>query len=1569
MTQMLYTRTRLPALRLPEEEENILAPAFRQENDLYALWQMAGASRPPVDPEFDLFEHIQGLDEDAAALWERHASALLTAQSAGEFDALSARVRQEEADRARLDNAGVSGLLAQMAAGVLSPTTFIPVVGATARGAQGVRQAFALGAAASGLQEIPLQMNQLTRTYLESGINIATGTVLNGLLGSTAVYLRQADFQRIAARLPLFREEIPAATIIRGAEGAIVRTGEQVPLQPPAPRHSFDVYHGTPSTELRLADLNPARGVEVRGATFLSDTAEVADQYSFAREFGEIVGEEPGQVMQARIAFDNPMEVDLGGRVFDAVEGTRLAEEAKRLGHDGLIVRNTVDSVDGTGRPSTTYAVFSKKQISEIPSPEQAATRELVSTEPSTAGAKQVRGDDIPTMQVVDPETGKVTWEPIMSVEEATKMDPALRAGEALSRVNPVLRATEQRDAPIRSMVSARNMLRLSDGGVSFRGSEHGIAMAAEGTVEHRFQYYVALQGRAYKKLYDAYADYVHDGATRRLPAEVMQRIRTEFNLTPRGKLNFQQFSEAVTDALNTGDRADIPQVAEVAQFWRKEVYERVSFEAQEAAADWGKPHMFDEILADDESSYMTHVFSPRLVAENQKGFIDLVAGHVAASAEASWERRLQKAAKAYARDLEFVETLGMPAEEARRILAENAETLARMKDATSPAEARIAELRTQARDLVRDQLDRLEQLREREPGKVLAYGEENRMRVRLADATPEQLRQIAQEAVADNREMLLEQANDIEAALPPQTLEARDQARALRRQNAQIARSFGRLEERQAEALKQIERNEELSLAAFQRVVKATRRVDRELSKLSDEAFAREISRLDALWQKAIKAAQRGEERLDRLEERLLFGTYSGKNILEESMRQTGRQQRAAGLFDKLSAAMLRDPEAARAAVQDRLTAAIEYTNRVNNKRAERNALLRQRIEDLDPENALRERTRILESWDKRWDDLEQKLFDAGGTGVVRSTEVDFGEEARRFATELAMRIMGTPDRLAHIDAMAGVRSPMRRRTLNIPYESKREFLEKSAEKLLDRYVRTMGSDIELFRAYGDRSGSRALFDVQMDLQRIREHLETRTVDEAGKTVTEARRARELRQHDVAARRRNEEFTGVLERLRSLRGLPDNANALSYRLGKFMLSWNVATMMGTAAVTSISDLARPVFAHGVNNVFRDSWRPFIGSLIDEADRGFTNAAKRELQYLGVGLDTFTQQRARNLFDILEPSARASGIERSVEYLATKTPVVALFGPWTDAMKYIAGAATLGRVNRAVEDVVRGTASQADIKYLMDLQLTEPMIRRIWSEMERTGTRYKNVILPNTAEWTDHEAMRAYAAAMSREDARLVITPGVEKPLWMDETMLGRLVGQFRSFTMAATSKMLISGLQARNWQAAYAVQGLALSLALGAVSYAVWAYTAGPRQREEMRNASWEQWLDQAIYRSGILGVLGEAQTIGDHFPALQRMREAVPGAGLLDPILGFDEAPTAGRRATNVMGAVLGPSVGKIQDVLGVLLGLDEPTQATIRNLRQLVPYQNVFWFRRQIDAMERGFNEYFNIPERRE
>ncbi len=189
------------------------------------------------------------------------------------------------------------------------------------------------------------------------------------------------------------------------------------------------------------------------------------------------------------------------------------------------------------------------------------------------------------------------------------------------------------------------------------------------------------------------------------------------------------------------------------------------------------------------------------------------------------------------------------------------------------------------------------------------------------------------------------------------------------------------------------------------------------------------------------------------------------------------------------------------------------------------------------------------------------------------------------------------------------------------------------------------------------------------------------------------------------------------------------------------------------------------------------------------------------------------------------------------------------------------------------------------------------------------------------------------------------MTPGVaDRPLFMSREW-GKTVGQYKSFAISATQRLMLTALQKRDLAT---MNGLAIMLSLGmGVEWfkSMQAGKEGPKEAQD--------WIRAGIDRSGMIGIFGDFYNIAERTGVFPTRR-----------------GPLSSRYAArNTTSALLGPMAGLGESAvsLTVALGKGEISQSEMRTARRLLPYQNLFYTRWLFDSAEHGINEALGIPER--
>lgn len=653
------------------------------------------------------------------------------------------------------------------------------------------------------------------------------------------------------------------------------------------------------------------------------------------------------------------------------------------------------------------------------------------------------------------------------------------------------------------------------------------------------------------------------------------------------------------------------------------------------------------------------------------------------------------------------------------------------------------------------------------------------------------------------------------------------------------------------------------------------------------------------------------------------------------------------------------------RAARSDDLLAIEKELNRL---RARRGRLTK--FDEMEPEKLAAEAQELRRTVIKMEFDFDARWRDKGAEDLdVELGLADFSRYGRETGEELAEKIMGTDNPIAGLEILGGKRGPELARTLNMPLEVKSKYLENDLEKVSRIYIRKIAPDIEMYRAFGSVNAAKVFDDVKIDFRNLRERLGSATSRPKSKAAYNrwikggsfeptdkntipwpaAQKEKAIAATIQAQTDLDTDLRVMVKRLRHQRGLPQNPNGVMYRLGRSAMDVNVFRFMGSVVLSSLPDMARPVMRYGVSKTLRHGYGQFAGGLDN------LKMKRAEARRLGVALDPVLHNRAQAVFDMWDDYAsRKSLPERATGFLANKTGLVAGFDRWTAEMKHVTASITMAELSHAMEAVAKGAATAKQKSFLAEVGFDEVLSNKVWAQMTtgEGGNLVDGVWLPNTESWTDLTAKRAYAAAVNKMVDDIIVTPGLDRPNWVDENVAFKMLAQFKSFTFTSTNRVLLRGAQEPDMAL---VQGMSMALALGMLSYYTYAVSRGGTTLAEANEFNIDRWADEAIARSGLIGIFQEPWNIAQRIP------------GLTDKVTFTGEANVS-RRAIGLIGQLGGPSVDLAERAANIVLGLNEPTQSTTHNARLMSPYQNVFYFRQLMDQIEDTFNTTLNIPERR-
>jgi hypothetical protein len=316
---------------------------------------------------------------------------------------------------------------------------------------------------------------------------------------------------------------------------------------------------------------------------------------------------------------------------------------------------------------------------------------------------------------------------------------------------------------------------------------------------------------------------------------------------------------------------------------------------------------------------------------------------------------------------------------------------------------------------------------------------------------------------------------------------------------------------------------------------------------------------------------------------------------------------------------------------------------------------------------------------------------------------------------------------------------------------------------------------------------------------------------------------------------------------------------------------------------------------------------------------------------MGVGLDMTLHTRMRAFADLSEIPTTMGRLEVLGEAGTSVFSKVSLMDPWNSFFKQWSGTMASDRL---IAMALKEKRTKAELAQAAWLGLSEKDLITIGKMWTRFGEKESGFHVANIASWPS-SIRDKFSAAVLKEADFIIITPGkAERPLWAG-TEWGKTIMQFKSFAMAATNRMAMSGLSQRDLNV---INSLLFTVFLGSVVTYIKRTQSG-RDTDDIDNFDSSFWIE-SIDRGGALGIMMEPVNIVRH----------IGGYG------------PYGGSPREMAGEVFGPSIGTMESagsaVQGALRGMipgEEPRATNVHAVRKLIPYQNLFYTRHVLDRAE--------------
>lgn len=563
----------------------------------------------------------------------------------------------------------------------------------------------------------------------------------------------------------------------------------------------------------------------------------------------------------------------------------------------------------------------------------------------------------------------------------------------------------------------------------------------------------------------------------------------------------------------------------------------------------------------------------------------------------------------------------------------------------------------------------------------------------------------------------------------------------------------------------------------------------------------------------------------------------------------------------------------------------------------------------------------------------VEQELDNLRAEGKL-DEEIDPSAYARDVADELYDKIMTTgAGRIP--DTAVNIRGPLKGRTLDIPTGIIAPWLELDARRMMARYIRTVGRDIEVQRMFGALS----LDHIYGPQGTARTELKQKI---AAAEADPKKGAKEVKRLTDTFDREARVMQTLFDRIRGTEAPPDPGYEGLHRFARGLKTVNYLRSMGSVVVSSLPDAGRIIMEEGFARTF--------GAVLKDFTTGFKGIrlSKKQAQAFGTALEVANGQRMLNMVELDDPFAATTKFERGIQQATGKFSYFTGLGHWTDAMKSVTSALTSTRILQTAEAIAQGKKVSARMRQQMATAgISEDMMKRIAAQAEHWDRTYEHIITGNIHDWTDREAANAFRFAVLRDVDNTVLTPGHgDKPTWMG-TQLGSVLGQFRGYGLASMTRISLAGLQRRDGTV---LAGVASMIGMGALATAMRDYIS---KGEIDKSRNWRGYLRDGIDKSGILSLYFE-------------MEGLLQTGGIRTPTEYLTGSPNSRFLRRTLPEQLGGPSLGLGADISKTAFGVfnGDFTSSDLHKVRRLLPTQNHFALSYLYNKMEEGISDHLRL-----
>lgn len=519
-------------------------------------------------------------------------------------------------------------------------------------------------------------------------------------------------------------------------------------------------------------------------------------------------------------------------------------------------------------------------------------------------------------------------------------------------------------------------------------------------------------------------------------------------------------------------------------------------------------------------------------------------------------------------------------------------------------------------------------------------------------------------------------------------------------------------------------------------------------------------------------------------------------------------------------------------------------------------------------------------------------------------------------------------------------MRGSARSRSHMIPDMEIRDFLITDTRTLLNKYINTIITDSAILKNFDTLDVNKLLKDIELDynMKRTSDVIETKVVDGVEKTVTRKRTNEEVKQLTEEMKEMQDLFKGTFERTRGTFDQPDNYMAPRHVLERALLNTTYAIKMPAVTIGSLADVGRIIGAEGFTKSFGKVFKSMA------ADLDSFKLSLKEMKELGLYLDMAQAVTSKHNMGIDDYIPLGGKVDKYTGNLADFTSKMSGIRIWNTMAKTIAGMSVQNGMLEAVEKLAKGgNLKENVVANLAANFIDKDTAKLIYAEFQKHGDKSAVIWRANSKNWNP-EVSFIFDSAIRKQVDEIIIKAGQHKPLLMSRSGW-KLIGQFKSFQYASNVKAMMAGFQ-RNDLNFYS--GMIASMFVGSMSYIAREKLAGRKPDLDPRKLALE-----GIDRSGYLGSFFDTNNI------VSQLTGGTISVGRL-----AGKQPLSRYANRNFLGSMLGPAYGVAQDlsVLTQHAFQGDIRQSDIHTFYSMLPMYRLPYMSSMFQALEEETKEGF-------